>query len=126
MAIWNVLLPHRLLLCFAGKGHFWLTTEVKFYGLKAHAHLTKTYTYTLFAFLHVQKIVLKICANPIRRQIFTTAYGNNVTCSMVENLYYNLNLCNSSDFPVQLNFKTIIPKNRKIQGCLSIILNFNL
>ena len=83
----------------------------------------KKFERTFIITYHLQKIVLKICADPIRRQIFTTAYGNNVTCSMIENLYYNLNLCNSSDFPVSnlSSLMTTIPSANHFtnsQGCL--------
>jgi hypothetical protein len=46
----------------------------------------------------LQKIV-RICNDSIRREVFEKAYGSNATCNNINNVYYNLKLCNGNDFP---------------------------
>ena len=41
----------------------------------------------------MQKVVLKICENPIKKIIFEAAYGANVTCAEIRDIFYRLKLC---------------------------------
>ena len=71
----------------------------------------------------MQKVVLKICNNLIRKKIFEAAYAANITCAEIQDIYYNVKLCNNPylndsklDYP---NYNTVVsPKVIKVSKFL--------
>ena len=47
----------------------------------------------------MNKFVLKICSNPVKKVVFHDAYGLQISCNEIEFVYYSLGFCRDSPYP---------------------------
>ena len=64
----------------------------------------------------MQKIVLRICNDSVRREVFEKAHAANITCAEINKVYFNLKLCLTSDYP---NYTLVVsPEVKKVSDFL--------